>query len=131
MRTLRCCQRIIPISLKAYSPRRHEEHGEEPFFLIQCIENFVFSAIAPALLNHKDVVNAENAGAVFCLPPASVQSSVSFVVSLLNRLLSQSHTLRCSCLPSFNQSIFSTLAPRIFPIFSSINASFACSNANV
>jgi len=32
-----------------------------------------FSAIAPALLNHRDVANAENAGAVFCLPPASMQ----------------------------------------------------------
>jgi len=27
------------------------------------------SATAPALLSHKDVANAENAGAVFCLPP--------------------------------------------------------------
>ena len=32
------------------------------------------SATAPALLNHRDVANAENAGAVFCLPPASMQS---------------------------------------------------------
>lgn len=34
------------------------------------------SATAPALLNHRDVVNAGNAGAVFCLPPASMQSSL-------------------------------------------------------
>jgi hypothetical protein len=38
---------------------------------------FIYSATAPALLNHRDVVNAENAGAVFCLPPASMQSSAT------------------------------------------------------
>jgi hypothetical protein len=32
------------------------------------------SAIAPALPSHRDVVNVENAGAFFHLPPASVQS---------------------------------------------------------
>jgi transposase len=31
------------------------------------------SATAPALLSHKDVANAENAGAFFRLPPASLQ----------------------------------------------------------
>jgi len=35
-----------------------------------------------ALLNHRDVANAENAGAVFCLPPASVQSYPSYPFTL-------------------------------------------------
>jgi hypothetical protein len=74
----------------------HEEHeGHEE----KCVKNFVFSATAPALLNHRDVaaaiapgnlaafppsleVNAAYAGAVFCLPLASMQSSVFFVVNI-------------------------------------------------
>jgi hypothetical protein len=40
------------------------------------------SAIAPALLNHRDVANAENAGAVFCLPPASLQSYLSYTLPI-------------------------------------------------
>jgi hypothetical protein len=49
--------------------------------LIQYVENFVFSAIAPALLSHKDVANAENAGAIICLPPASLAVVRVFVVN--------------------------------------------------
>ncbi|MDO9269702.1 MAG: hypothetical protein Q7T96_11415 [Methylobacter sp.] len=54
--------------------RRHEKKQSKE----SCCKIFrafrVASATAPALLNHRDVANAENAGAVFCLPPASMQS---------------------------------------------------------
>ena len=47
------------------------------------LQSFACSATAPALLSHKDVANVENAGAVFYLPPASLQS---FAVNLINLL---------------------------------------------
>ncbi len=57
----------------------HEGTKDTKFSIHMSLNNcfsFVISAIAPALLSHKDVVNAENAGAVFCLPPAFMQSFV-------------------------------------------------------
>jgi hypothetical protein len=68
----------------------HREHG------VLILIFFVFSATAPALLNHRDVANAENAGAVFCLPPASMQSFVFSVVNNffqpdLNNIFTVSH----------------------------------------
>jgi hypothetical protein len=41
------------------------------------LQSFACSATAPALLSHKDVAHVENAGAVFYLPPASLQSSAT------------------------------------------------------
>jgi hypothetical protein len=45
-------------------------------YRMYCMQQRQEHFVAPALPNYRDVVNVENAGAFFHLPPASMQSSL-------------------------------------------------------
>jgi hypothetical protein len=86
----RDCESIQVRTKSKHSPRRTQRTRSFNIDFLRVLGN------CSSLLNHRDVANAENAGAVFCLPPASMQSFVFSVVNNffqpdLNNIFTVSH----------------------------------------